>query len=158
VAEKKNISDLTGTVLDILKFAIQREEEAARGYGDLARRTTDAGLKMLLLDLQADEVNHRKLLRELAISEDLPLLQCTVPDLKISDYLIEEPIGPDSRFQDILIFAAKKEAKAAELYERLMNRATDPKSKRLFQFLVQQEKMHKLKLEQIYEQQIYQEE
>jgi len=157
VAEKENKSAPMTTIAEILKFAIQREDEAARAYGDLAQKTTDAALKILLLDLQADEVSHRKLLRELAVSDDLPQLGSSVPDLKISDYLIEEPISPGSRMQDILIFAAKKEAKAAELYDRLLRQSSSPKHIRLFQFLSQQEKKHKLKLEQTYEQEILQE-
>lgn len=157
MAEKEKHPAPMTTVAEILKFAIQREDEAARGYGDLAQKTTNAALKSLLLDLQADEVSHRKLLRELAVSDDLPQLGSTVPDLRISDYLLDEPIGPDSRMQDILIFAAKKEAKAAELYEQLLARAENAKHKRLFQFLAQQEKRHKLKLEQTYEQEVLQE-
>ena len=157
MAEKAKNPELMTTMAEILNFAIQREDEAARAYGELARTTTDAGLKGLLLDLQADEVNHRKILRELAGSDDLPQLGSAVSDLKISDYLIDEPVNADSRMQDILIFAAKKEAKAAELYDRLLGQSSNPKHKRLFQFLAQQEKAHKLKLEQIYEQQVLQE-
>ena len=157
MAEKAKNPEPMTTIAEILKFAIQREEDAARAYGDLARTTTDPGLKGLLLDLQADEVNHRKLLRELAGSDDLPQLESDVPDLKISDYLVDEPINAESRMQDILIFAAKKEAKAAELYDRLLGQSSNPKHKRLFQFLAQQEKTHKLKLEQIYEKQVLQE-
>ena len=145
------------TISDILKFAIQREEEAAKAYADLAGTTTDPGLKVLLLDLQADEVNHRKLLRELTYADDFPQGEGAVLDLKISDYLVDEPIGADSRMQDVLIFAAKKEARAAELYERLQSLSSHPKHKRLFQFLVQQEKTHKLKLEQTYEKEVLQE-
>jgi len=157
VVEKTKNPESMKTISDILKFAIQREEEAARAYGELARTTTDAGLKVLLLDLQSDEVNHRKLLRELFTSDDFPRVKGAVLDLKISDYLVDEPIGADSRMQDVLIFAAKKEARAAELYDRLLGLSSHPKHKRLFQFLAQQEKTHKLKLEQIYEKQVYQE-
>lgn len=157
MAEKTKNPESMKTISDILKFAIQREEEAARAYGELARTTTDAGLKVLLLDLQSDEVNHRKLLRELFTSDDFPRVEGAVLDLKISDYQVDEPIGADSRMQDVLIFAAKKEARAAELYDRLLGLSSHPKHKRLFQFLAQQEKTHKLKLEQIYEKQVYQE-
>ena len=157
MAEKAKSPESMTTIAEILKFAIQREEEAARAYGELARTTTDTGLKGLLLDLQIDEVNHHKLLLELVGADDLPQMGSAVPDLKISDYLIDEPINADSRMQDILIFAAKKEAKAAELYDRLLGQSSNPKHRRLFQFLSQQEKTHKLKLEQTYEQQVLQE-
>ena len=72
-------------------------------------------------------------------------------DLKISDYLIEEPLAPDMNFQDLLIFAAKKEKKAADLYSDLAKRAVLDDHRVLFEFLAKQEKVHKLRLELEYE-------
>jgi rubrerythrin len=139
---------------DILQFAIQREEEAARGYGELAARTKNDGSKTLLLELRADEQKHKKVLQDLAEGEAAPPTVRKVADLKISDYLIEEPLGEKSDFQALLIFAAKKEAKAVELYTQLLNRSANPEHKRLFEFLVRQEQSHKLRLEQEYEKQV----
>ena len=80
-----------------------------------------------------------------------------VTDLKISDYLVEEPPDAEMNFQDLLIFAAKKEQKAAELYSELA-RKSDPKDqKKLFEFMAAQEKSHKLKLEAEYEKRVLQE-
>jgi rubrerythrin len=59
--------------------------------------------------------------------------------------------------QDLLIFAAKKEAKAVQLYTRLAGQSKNREQKDLFEFLVKQEKSHKLKLEMEYEKHILQE-
>jgi len=142
---------------DILRFAIEREEEAALSYGDLARDAADPVVKVLLLDLQTEEKNHRRLLENIAEGKAAGFTDREVPDLKISDPLVEEPIGPESGFQDLLIHAARKEAQAVELYTGLRDAASDPEFRRLLAFLIQQEKTHKLRLEQEYERQILQE-
>ena len=72
-------------------------------------------------------------------------------DLRISDYIVDEPLGDDASFQDLLIFAAKKEAKAVVFYADLAARAADPSQRKIFEFLIGQEKSHKLRLEQEYE-------
>jgi rubrerythrin len=54
-------------------------------------------------------------------------------------------------FQDLLIFAAKKEKKAADLYIDLAKRSLSKEQKALFEFLAKQEKSHKLRLELEYE-------
>jgi rubrerythrin len=54
-------------------------------------------------------------------------------------------------FQDLLILAAKKEQKAVDLYADMERKVTETELKKLFQFLVQEEKTHKLRLEEEYE-------
>jgi len=54
-------------------------------------------------------------------------------------------------FQDLLIFAAKKEKRAALLYSDLAKKSLNREQKSLFEFLAKQEKAHKLRLELEYE-------
>ena len=157
MAGKKVGSVTFQTMTDILRFAIEREEEAARSYAELAQKAGRSGLQTLLLELRAEEVHHKKLLQEVVAGKSAALPGRDVPDLKISDYLIEEPLDAGSRIQDLLIFAARKEAKAAAFYARLLSESSAAEHKSLFQFLVQEEKRHKLKLEQEYEKQVLQE-
>jgi rubrerythrin len=139
------------TTGDILRFAIAREEEAARLYDDLGRRAATADAKAMFGELRDDEARHKSLLERIVSGHGRIASLRPVPDLKISEHLVAEPLSPDSRFQEILIFAAKKEAGAAALYAALLDQADDPEHRRLFAFLVQQEKGHKLRLEQEYE-------
>ncbi len=139
------------TFEDFIEFAIKREEEAIKAYGDLAGVAKTPGLKKLLLDLQEEERNHKKLLQDITEEKVESLEIKEVDDLKISDYLEEEPPSPDMNFQDLLILAAKKEQRAVDLYSDLERKVSKKELKKLFEFLTQQEKSHKLKLEEEYE-------
>ena len=139
------------TFEDFIEFAIKREEEAIKAYGDIAGIAKTPGLKKLLLDLQGEERNHKELLQNITEEKIESLKIKEVTDLKISDYLIEEPPNPEMNFQDLLILAAKKEQKAVDLYSDLERKVSRKELKKLFAFLIQQEKSHKLKLEEEYE-------
>jgi rubrerythrin len=136
---------------DIIQFAIQREEDACRAYGEMSEIAETPGLKELLLELQTEEMKHKELLQGIT-SEDIGNLETQkVIDLKISDFLTEEPPSPDMNFQDLLIFAAKKEQQAVALYSSMKASVNSDELKKLFDFFVEQEKEHKLKLEAEYE-------
>ena len=142
---------------EIIDFAIKREEDAIDAYGKMSESTKTPGLKELLLELQQEEMNHRKLLQDITKEQIEALEVHDVIDLKISDYLVEEPPSAEMTFQDLIIFAAKKEQKAVELYSNLAEKAKSIELKRLFDFLLEQEKLHKLKLEKEYENQVLEE-
>jgi rubrerythrin len=139
------------TFEDFIEFAIKREEEAIKAYGDIAGIAKTPGLKKLLLDLQEEERNHKKLLQEITEEKIESLEIKEIADLKISDYLVDEPPSSDMNFQDLLIMAAKKEQKAVDLYSDLKKKSSNKELEKLFEFLIQQEKSHKLKLEEEYE-------
>jgi rubrerythrin len=136
---------------DVLRFAIAGENEAAQGYVDLAAQAKSESARAFLLELWGEELQHARLLEGLDTSALPAALSGAAKDLRISDYVVDEPLGDDPSFQDLLIFAAKKEAKAAALYGALAAQAVDAAQKKLFEFLVGQEKSHKLRLEQEYE-------
>ena len=136
---------------EIIEFAIRNEEKAIDSYGSLAEISKTPGLKKLLLELQEEEKNHKKLLQEISKEKIESLEIKEVTDLKISDYLVEEPPSADMNFQDLLILAAKKEQKAVELYSDMERKVKNEELKKLLEFLIQQEKSHKLKLEEEYE-------
>lgn len=140
-----------GNLKDVIAFAIRREEEAARTYRRLRKIAKEEAARRLLADLEGEEKRHKKILQGLSKARIKAAAFKTVKDLKISDYLIEEPLAPDMNFQDLLIFAAKKEKKAADLYSDLAKRAASDDHRVLFEFLAKQEKVHKLRLELEYE-------
>jgi len=140
-----------GSIKDVLDFAIRREEEAAANYGRLCRIATDPAAKKLLADLRDEEKKHKKILQGVSNVGTRVLSAKDVKDLMISDYLIEEPLTPEMNFQDLLIFAAKKEKKAADLYSDLARKSLTKEQKALFEYLAKQEKAHKLRLELEYE-------
>lgn len=136
---------------EVIGFAIKREEEAIKAYKKYAAMAKTPGLKKLLTELQEEEKNHKKLLQDTTREKIKSLEVKDVTDLKISDYLLEEPASAEMSFQDLLILAAKKEQKAVKLYSDLKRKVKKEGLKKLFEFLVQQEKSHKLRLEEEYE-------
>lgn len=139
---------------EIIKFAISREEAAIDTYGDMSEKAKTPGLRELLLELQSEEKNHKKLLEDISQEQIASFNSVEVIDLKISDYLTEEPPSEDMTFQDLLIIAAKKEQEAVELYTKLGQGSDNEELKKLFDFLISQEKSHKLKLETEYEKRV----
>jgi len=142
------------TFNDVIVFAIRREEEAAKTYGEMMAMAKEESARKLLLDLQEEEKNHKRVLQGLTEARTTLASSKDVRDLKISDYLVDEPLEPAMNFQDLLIFAAKKEKKAVELYKDLAKEAETKELKRLFEYLEKQEKAHKLRLELEYEKRV----
>jgi rubrerythrin len=142
------------TFNDVIVFAIRREEEAAKAYGEMMAMAKEESARKLLLDLQEEEKNHKRVLQGLTEARTTAASGKDVRDLKISDYLVDEPLEPAMNFQDLLIFAAKKEKKAVELYKGLAKEAGTKELKRLFEYLEKQEKAHKLRLELEYEKRV----
>mgnify|MGYP001085341611 CR=1 FL=1 len=143
---------------EIIQFAIKREQDAIRSYGEMAEKTNMPGLKKLLTDLQSEEKNHKKMLENINQEKLKSHELKKIPDLKITDHLLEEKMEPDMNFQELLIYAAKKEQRAADLYSELASQAEDENLKKTFEFMEQQEKSHKLKLEKEYEDHVLEEE
>jgi rubrerythrin len=139
---------------DIIDFAVEREEESACFYAQLREQTDSPSLKKLLEDMEKEEKHHKKLLQGLSKQKIDALTVKPVTDLKISDYLVPEPPNPEMSFQDLLILAARKEQKSADLYAHLRDRVSGEEPKKLFEFLIMQEKTHKLKLESEYEKRV----
>jgi desulfoferrodoxin-like iron-binding protein len=159
MAEKKEAAQKESGMIfsgfqDIIRFAVQREEEAARNYGEMIRRTRSESGRKLLFELQEDEKRHKDILLGLSRKRVEASGAGDVQDLKISDYLAETPLRPDMSFQDLLIHAAQKEKQAVDLYTDLALRATAEDQKKLFQFLAKQELSHKLRLELEYEREV----
>ena len=145
------------SIAEIIAFAVDREIDAAETYGRMADIAKTPGLRELLIVLRQEEEGHRRLLEELTAERIAGLAPSFVPDLRVSDYLVEETPGGDMSLQDLLIFAAKKEHKSVELYTALARGAAASGQARLFEFLAGQERAHKLKLEAEYEKHILQE-
>lgn len=139
------------TFNEVIEFAIKREEDAIQGYGSMIEVTKTPGIGKLLQELQEEERKHKKLLQELTEGKVESYVPTKVIDLKISDYLEEDTLDAEMDFQQLLIFAAKKEQNAVKLYSKLIEEVESEELKKLFEFLVEQEKSHKLKLETEYE-------
>ncbi|MFQ6069601.1 MAG: ferritin family protein [Candidatus Aminicenantales bacterium] len=142
---------------DVVNFGIKREEGAIKSYTDMMGMAENRAVKELLQELRKEERNHKKLLQELTEGKVKSYQPRRVLNLKISDYTEEEKLSVDMDFQDLLIVAARKEQQAVDLYSCLARESQSDELKKLFQFLIEQEKSHKLKLEVEYEKYVLQE-
>jgi len=146
------------TYNEIIAFAIDKEQEAVELYSDLANRAQSPSGKILFKELADMERGHKTKLEKLDIryfsSQDLKPPE----DLKIADYLVDVELTPDATYQDIVLFAAKREKAAFDLYTDLARiYTTIPVIKKIFDVLAQEEAYHKLKLEREYDEVVYKE-
>ncbi|HHX45601.1 MAG TPA: ferritin family protein [Chloroflexi bacterium] len=146
---------------DILRTAIQREIDAYTLYTSAACMVEIPHAKEILKDLAAQEVGHRHKLEALLKGEVFQVIsdgqQKKVADLKITDYLVEEPLASDSDLQNILIVAGKRENASHNLYAALAKVSEDEDTTRLFEFLANEELTHKHRVESLYDEIIYKE-
>ena len=149
---------IQSTYNEIIAFAIDKEQEAVELYSDLADRAQSPSGKILFKELADMEKGHKTKLEKLDIkyfsSQELKQPE----DLKIADYLVDVELTPDASYQDIVLFAAKREKAAFELYSDLARiYTTIPDIKKIFDVLAQEEAYHKLKLEREYDEVVYKE-
>jgi len=139
------------TFKKVVDFAIEKEEEAAAFYENASSRTDKANIKQMFKELVAIEQDHKKKLGEINKKDVSEYAIKNIPDLKISDYLIEASFSPEMSYQDVLILAMKREEKAYNLYTDLAKDCQDEELQKVFQVLAQEEAKHKLRFETEYD-------
>jgi rubrerythrin len=139
---------------EIIQFAIEKEIASVDFYTKASQRVKHSGTKELFLDFAEQEKGHRKLLEDLSMGKVIQAKIEPIPDLKISDYLIDVEFKPDLSYAEILRMAMKREEQSTKLYTALKEPVQDEGLKKLFSFLVQEETKHKYQLEKIYDDEI----
>ncbi len=143
---------------EVIQLAIDNEQKAADLYAGLADRSDSPAAKAHFEQLANMERGHKMKLETMDIgyfsSQELKPPQ----DLKISDYLVDVELQPNASYQDTLLFAAKCEKAAAELYTDLAGvYSAIPDVSRMFQVLAQEEAHHKFIIEREYDDNVYKE-
>ena len=141
------------SIEEILQFAIEKEEEAAAFYTDVASQEPFSGAKETFLDFAKEEQKHAALLRGFEGSQEkiAEYKLKWVPDMKRSDYMVEMVYEKGMHYADILRLAMKREEAALALYNQLQSKTDKDEYIRLFQILAQEEAKHKQFLEGIYD-------
>jgi rubrerythrin len=139
---------------EIIQFAIDKEIKSFNFYTSASQVAKYSGAKELFSDLADQEVGHRKLLEKLDMEKIAQAKIEKIPDLKISDYLVEAEFRPDMPYADILRTAMKMEERALKLYNDIKESNQDKNLNKLFSFLANEEAKHKLRLEKIYDEEI----
>jgi len=138
----------------ILAFAIEKEQEAADFYNDLASRINRPAMQTVFQGFAKEEMGHKAKLESVKKGNRLLSSEKQILDLKIGDHLVEIELKPNLDYQEALIIAMKAEKAAYKLYNELASATTDPEVKDVLLGLAQEEAKHKLRFEIEYDDQI----
>ncbi|RPH88229.1 MAG: rubrerythrin, partial [Desulfobacteraceae bacterium] len=112
------------------------------------------GIPALFTELAEEEAKHEKMLKDIGQAASLPEAAGKVPDLKISDYLVDLTFFPNMKYQEVMILAMKNEEKSMKFYSAWSEKAIEADHKKMFAHLAEEEAKHKYRLESIYDQEI----
>jgi len=141
--------------VSILKAAIAIEEQSYALYVMAQKRAKHSYSKKFLAELAQEETQHKKKL--LTVMEDKERLSALgehadkIQDLKIVDYMRETALTEEADYQQILVYAAKREKVTYDYYNSLALGLGGTETGRLFSKLAQEELAHKNKLEREYD-------
>jgi len=150
------------TIEEILHEAIQGEIESHELYSNAVNLVKAEHVKATLRQLAQEELGHRAYLETMLASPGQvrrsvrQLEQMPIQDYKIGNHLVVKPLGPNSTFQDVCIFASKKEQQSYELYSGLAEQ-NEGEVRDLFAAMAKDELRHKNLVEGWYEEVVYKE-
>ncbi len=139
------------SVNQILDFAIEKEEEAAQFYNDLAAKMGQQHVGEVFRSFAQEELGHKEKLLAVKKGGASLLNQQRVTDLKIGDNLVEITLSPNLEYKQALIIAMKAEKAAFRLYHDLAATTDDANLKSVLLGLAQEEAKHKLRFEVEYD-------
>ena len=149
------------TIDEIFKEAIQGEVNSYELYTRAAKMVRAEHVREALLELAQEELGHKASLEQMAASsaslhwQVRELQLAPIQDYKVGDHLVVKPLGPDSTFQDICIFASRKEQQSYELYLNLAGQA-EGEMRSILEAMAKDELRHKNLVERWYEEVVYQ--
>jgi rubrerythrin len=143
----------------VLDRAIALEEEAAALYTNAAAVSRDPAVCKQLEEMAGQEREHRAKLEGIRAGNIRWAIRRSksepAADLRLSDHLEGGSLDPKADYQDVLLFAARREKATYEFYAAMGELVDDPLTKAVFEMLANEEKHHKYRLEKIYEDVIY---
>jgi len=147
------------TIESILKKAANKEQGSYLIYKNAASRAKDAQIKTTLSKFAEEELKHKQAIEDFNI-ETLSSKEIEIEETSrqgISEYLTstDEGISEVSDFNDILVYAARREKKAFEFYSNMSKQVNDAELKKLFVWLAQEESKHKEDIEALFWEVIY---
>jgi rubrerythrin len=152
---------MTNSVERVLREAIEGEIDAHRLYSNAVELVRAEHVKEVLRQLAQEELGHKAALEKMLANPGqmrwrVRKLQATpVEDYGVGDHLVVKPLGPDATFQDVCIFASKKEQASYLMYSSLAQQ-NDGEVRELFEAMAKDELRHKNLVEGWYEEVIYQ--
>jgi rubrerythrin len=138
---------------ELLKAAIYKENTSEAFYIAAQQNTDNPSATRLMRELADEEHRHSQMLKELKERDwkDNEWRREEIPNLRISEYLIEIHKLERASLQDTVVSAMKREQHAVEFYSRLMSVLRSEDAKQLCERLAHEELNHKYRLEVFYD-------
>ncbi len=137
--------DRIDSVDEILEYAIAREVEANQLYMYMAKQMENPEMSKVCEEFAKEELEHKAKL-ELEVMKRGQV----VSDFDISDYMMDVGNEMDMDYEELLVFAIKKEETSVSLYTDLAAVIKDKESRETLLSLAQEETEHKLRFETEY--------
>ena len=131
----------------VLDYAIEKEEDAAQFYTDLAGKMKTPQMKQVFLGFADEEKGHKRKLESVKKGKRMVSAEKKIMDLKIGDHLVDIALDSNLDYQEALIVAMKAEKAAYKLYMDLASTTADAELQNLFLGLANEEAKHKLRFE-----------
>jgi rubrerythrin len=139
----------------VIRRAVRKEQQARDLYIRARKLAQDPATKTLLDSLAGEEASHAALLRGRALKTFLASRPPSVQDLRITEFLVPRKLSAQATFQDVLIYAMKREAASFWMYQALAEATEEGPTRRLFRRLAQEERSHRNRLERVYDDVIF---
>lgn len=143
----------------IINRAIQLEIESETLYNNAAATVTDDAVRQRLQEMAVQERGHRRKLEDIRSGNVRWAIRRSkaepITDLRLSDHLVGGSLDPNADYQDVLLFAARREKTAHEFYKAMAEMVEDKLAQNLFEMLATEELRHKYVLEKTYEEVVY---
>jgi len=138
---------------EIIKFAKEKEQEAADFYEEASKMEVFSGSKELLEGFAKEERKHYDILDTIGKNKEaLSGYKFEwVHDLKRSDYMVDINYEKGMTYPDLLRLAMKREEKALRLYNEMAQQTENEEYLKTFKMLSQEEAKHKNVLETMYD-------
>lgn len=143
------------TIKSILEKAAEKENESYLLYKNMAGQVKDIQTRTVLDKFAEEELKHKQVLENFNVEK---LSKQEIKDISrygISEYFTGGNIDENSDFQDVIVYAAKREKMACEFYKKMVKLVEDGDLKRLFNWLSSEESKHKENLEAIFWEVVY---
>jgi rubrerythrin len=149
------------TVKEALNRAIAMEEQSHSLYTWAAGKVENLGSRRLFEELALEEQRHKEKLQSIRDDEakfsEFIRSESGLVDLKVIDHLVDVELSENMSFQEILIYAGKREKYTFEYYDALSKGLRDVEVKELFKALASEELKHKYRIEKLYDEEVLRE-
>jgi rubrerythrin len=139
----------------VIRTAIRKEVQARDLYLRARKLAEDPAVRTLLDSLAGEEASHAALLRGRALKAFVASNPPPVEDLRITEFLTPQKLSAQATFQEVLIYALKREAASFWMYQALAEETEDGPTRWLFRRLAQEERLHRNRLERVYDDVIF---